>query len=66
MTRDYAEASDGNMYRECASSRIFRPEEVAEVACFLLSDASKCISGEIIHTNGGNHIKAFWDLSCDG
>lgn len=66
MTRDYAEASDGNMYRECASGRIFRPEEVAEVACFLLSDASKCISGEVIHTNGGNHIKAFWDVSCDG
>lgn len=65
MTRDYAEASDGNMYRECASGRIFRPEEVAEVACFLLSDASKCISGEIIHTNGGNHIKAFWDVCCD-
>lgn len=63
MTRDYAEASDGNMYRECASNRIFRPEEVAEVACFLLSDASKCVSGEIIHTNGGNHIKAFWDTA---
>ena len=66
ITRDYAEASDGNMYRECASGRIFRPEEVAEVACFLLSDASKCVSGEVIHTNGGNHIKAFWDVSCDG
>lgn len=65
MTRDYAEAPDGNMYRECASGRIFRPEEVAEVACFLLSDASKCISGEVIHTNAGNHIKAFWDSSCD-
>lgn len=36
-------------------------QEVAEVACFLLSDASRCISGEIIHTNAGNHIKTFWD-----
>lgn len=60
MTKDYAEASDGNMYRDCASDRTFLPEEVAEVACFLLSDASKCISGEIIHTNAGNHLNPFW------
>lgn len=60
MTKDYAEASDGNLYRDCASGRIFLPEEVAEVACFLLSDASKCISGEIIHTNAGNHLNPFW------
>lgn len=61
MTKDYADGSDGNLYRDCASGRIFLPEEVAEVACFLLSDASQCISGEIIHTNAGNHIKTFWD-----
>lgn len=61
MTRDYAESSDGNLYRNCASGRTFLPEEVAEVACFLLSDASKCISGEVIHCNAGNHLKAFWD-----
>lgn len=58
MTRDYAESSDGNLYRNS-----FLPEEVAEVACFLLSDASKCISGEVIHCNAGNHLKAFWDES---
>lgn len=63
MTRDYAESSDGNLYRNCASGRTFLPEEVAEVACFLLSDASKCISGEVIHCNAGNHLKAFWDES---
>lgn len=60
MTKDYAEAADGNLYRDCASNRIFKPEEVAEVVCFLLSDASKCISGEIIHTNAGNHLNPFW------
>ncbi|CUS16841.1 SDR family NAD(P)-dependent oxidoreductase [Lactobacillus delbrueckii] len=65
MTKEYADVSDGNMYRDCASDRVFKPEEVAEVACFILSDAAKCISGEIIHTNGGNHIKAFWDKSDD-
>ena len=61
MTKEYAETTDGNLYRDCASGRLFKPEEVAEVACFLLSDASRCISGEIIHTNAGNHIKTFWN-----
>lgn len=60
MTK-YAMSDDGNMSRKCAAGRVFLPEEVAEVACFLLSDASKCISGEVIHTNAGNHLKAFWD-----
>ena len=60
MTK-YAKSDDGNMSRNCAAGRVFLPEEVAEVACFLLSDASKCISGEIIHTNAGNHLRAFWD-----
>ena len=44
-----------------ASGRMFLPEEIAEVACFLLSDATKCISGEIIHCNAGNHIKTNWE-----
>lgn len=56
MTKDFAEASDGNYYMNNAAGRIFLPEEVAEVACFLISDASKCISGEIIHTNAGHHL----------
>lgn len=60
MTKGYADVSDGNMYRDCASDRVFLPEEVSEVACFLLSDAAKCISGEIIHTNAGNHLNPFW------
>lgn len=63
MTRDYAESVDGNLYRDCASGRTFLPEEMAEVACFLCSDVSKCISGEVIHCNAGNHLKAFWDES---
>lgn len=40
-----------------ASGRIFLPEEVAEVACFLISDSSICISGEVIHCNAGNHLR---------
>lgn len=60
MTKDYADTSDGNYYRDCASDRVFLPEEVAEVASFIISDAAKCISGEIIHTNAGNHLNPFW------
>ena len=42
------------------SGRIFRPEEVAETAFFLASDYAKCISGEIIHTNLGNHLNSYF------
>lgn len=35
--------------------RIFHPAEIAEVACFLLSDNSTCISGETIHCDAGRH-----------
>lgn len=48
---------DGDLYTEANSQRYFVPEEVSEVALFLLSDYSLCISGEVIHTNGGNHIR---------
>lgn len=44
-------------YYPNVAERYFLPEEVAEVAAFLLSEASKCISGEIIHTNAGNHFR---------
>lgn len=36
--------------------RIFLPEEMAEVAGFLLSDLSACISGEIITCDQGRYI----------
>ena len=48
---------NSDLYSANTSGRIFVPEEVAETALFLLSDNSKCVSGQIIHTNGGNHIK---------
>lgn len=61
MVKDYVDIDSKNMYRKCASDRVFLPEEIAEVTCFLLSDASKCISGEIIHCNAGNHLSVFWE-----
>ena len=54
---------DGNMYRNCASERFFLPDEVSEVAAFLLSDVSKCVSGEVIHCNAGNHIRPYWSAT---
>lgn len=45
---------DGNLY--CAANpnnRVYLPEEVAEVALFLISDASSCVSGQIIACNEG-------------
>lgn len=48
---------DGNLYAQWQpEKRVFMPEEVAEVVNFLLSDASNCISGEVITCNRGKHI----------
>lgn len=38
--------------------RYYLPEEVAEVACFLLSDASNCLNGQILVCNEGKTINA--------
>lgn len=39
-----------------ATKRAYLPEEIAEVATFLLSDCSRCISGQIIVCNNGKTI----------
>ena len=53
---------EDNMYCTYNSSkRYFMPEEVAEVVAFLISDNSNCISGEVIHTNTGNHLRPWWN-----
>lgn len=46
--------ADGDLNWGTIAGRMMRPEEIAETALFLLSDASKCINGEIITCNGGN------------
>ena len=48
---------EDDLFNNNNSGRFFISDEVAEIALFILSDYSKCISGEIIHTNAGNHIK---------
>lgn len=42
------------------NGRVYLPEEMAEVATFLLSDVSYCISGQIITCNNGKTINARW------
>lgn len=61
MTASYADVSDGNYASNSAAGRVFLAEEVAQVAVFLLSQLSMCISGEVIHTNAGNHHKVPWE-----
>lgn len=42
------------------TGRYYLPEEVAEVACFLLSDVSNCLNGQILVCNEGKTINARW------
>ncbi len=52
---------EGNKFAENqVAQRYFLPEEIAEVAIFLLSDASKCISGEVIACDAGQYISSYY------
>ncbi|WP_207650997.1 SDR family oxidoreductase [Butyrivibrio sp. YAB3001] len=45
-----------NLYRKKSiGKRIYLPEEIAELAVFLMSDISGCISGEVIACDQGNY-----------
>lgn len=44
------------------NGRAYLPEEIAEVATFVLSDVSGCISGQIITCNNGKTINARWKI----
>lgn len=58
----YAINPDGNLRYINRCKRAFRSEEVAETVMFLLSNASNCITGEVIACNGGNSIRT--DVFC--
>lgn len=52
---------DGNIYYEGnIVERVYMPEEVAEAACFLVSDVSGCISGQIIACNNAKTVNPRW------
>lgn len=42
------------------SGRVYMPEEVAEVAAFLISEAAGCVSGQIITCNNARTVNARW------
>ncbi len=53
--------SDSNISAgDYGEGRYYLPEEVAEVAAFILSPASGCISGQIITCNNAHTINARW------
>lgn len=53
--------SNTNLYYPAnPNGRAYLPEEMAEVATFLLSDASGCISGQIVACNNAKTINARW------
>lgn len=52
---------DGNLYYPPNTNhRAYLPEEVAEVASFLISPASSCVSGQIICCNEAKTVNAHW------
>ena len=55
--QSHPEIYDDAYLKGAVGKRYIMPEELAEVAVFLMSDASKCISGEIIPCNQANHYK---------
>lgn len=54
-------SAEGNLSAgEYATGRYYLPEEIAEVAVFIISDASNCISGQIITCNNAQTVNARW------
>ncbi len=52
---------DGDLYlKENPTNRVFLPEEIAEVACFMCSDLSNIINGQVIVCNEGKTINSRW------
>lgn len=53
--------ADDNLYTDYNRiGRVYLPEEIAEVASFLVSDISNCISGQIITCNNAQTVNARW------
>lgn len=47
-------------YQHNSIGRLYLPEEMAELAAFLLSDVSYCVSGQIIGCNNARTINTRW------
>lgn len=54
-------STEGNInYGGNISGRVYMPEEVAETAAFLISEAAGCVSGQIITCNNAKTVNARW------
>lgn len=56
-TLSHPEMTDDLYLKGAVGKRYMMPDEIAELAVFLMSDASKGVSGEIIPCNQANHYK---------
>ena len=56
MTKDLPEANKDTMLSQIPLARLGRPDEIAAVVNFLISDAAGYITGETIHVNGGMYM----------
>lgn len=56
-TLSHPEMTDDLYLKGAVGKRFMMPDEIAELAVFLMSDASKGVSGEIIPCNQANHYK---------
>ena len=61
LSNEASDVTKDDLFRKYScGQRFIMPEEVAEVASFILSDASNCITGAIIPCNQGNHLRCDW------
>ncbi|MCY4265937.1 MAG: SDR family oxidoreductase, partial [Gammaproteobacteria bacterium] len=56
MTRALPEAQQQAILAQIPLGRLGRPEEVAAVVAFLVSEQGAYITGETVHVNGGMHM----------
>lgn len=60
LTDLIGEDTQGNLYYDInRSKRLYLPEEVAEVAVFLLTDMANCLSGNILVCDEGRSINTY-------
>lgn len=60
LTDLIGEEINGNLYYELnRSKRLYLPEEVAEIAAFLLTDIANCLSGNILVCDEGRSINSY-------
>lgn len=61
LSNEASDVTQQDLYRKYScGQRFIMPEEVAEVAAFILSDAANCIAGAVIPCNQGNHYRCDW------